>query len=158
MDTTYVLARIRPPTAVGHHERVPVRWTVALPVAVYVAGAALQAVIPAITGGGDGAAELALGLLLLGLPVAVGCLLGWRVPASPVGAALAWVGAAPSAVFALEWWGQSAHTAHPWPAAQVLYHVQVGAWVWNLAGFAALCFVFPDGPLPGLSCEVSGHG
>ena len=125
------------------------RWTVALPVAVYVAGAALQAVIPAITGGGDGAAELALGLLLLGLPVAVGCLLGWRVPASPVGAALAWVGAAPSAVFALEWWGQSAHTAHPWPAAQVLYHVQVGAWVWNLAGFAALCFVFPDGPLPG---------
>ncbi len=125
------------------------RWIVALPVAVYLAGAALQAVVPATTGGGDGAAALALGLLLLGLPVAVGCLLGRRVPASPVGAALAWVGAAPSAVFALEWWGKSARTPHPWPAAQVLYQVQAGAWVWNLAGFAALCFVFPDGPLPG---------
>ena len=133
------------------------RWTVALPAAVYVAGAPLQAVTPAMTDAGVGAVELTLGLLLLGLPVAVGCLLGWRVPASPVGAALVWVGAAPSAVFALEGWGRSVHTAHPWPAAQVLYQIQIGAWVWNLAGFAALCLVFPDGLLPGRRWRLVGR-
>ena len=59
------------------------------------------------------------------------------------------VGAAPAAVFAVEDWGQTVATADPWPAAQLMYAVQLGAWVWNLAGFVALCLVFPDGLPPG---------
>lgn len=94
---------------------------------VYLAGAALQAVNLAATGG-DGAASVAVGLLLLGLPVAVGCRLRRRVPASQAGAASPGVGAAPSAVFALERWAERP-TAHPWPAAQVPYQVQADAWV-----------------------------
>ncbi|MGW4939985.1 sensor histidine kinase [Actinoplanes sp. NPDC004185] len=86
---------------------------------------------------------------LLAVPVVTGLLLHRRVPGSPVGAALSWVGAAPAAVFAVESWGATALTADPWPAARWVYTFQLGAWVWNLAGFVALCLVFPDGMLPG---------
>ena len=129
---------------VGDDDRMRRRWPVVLALAVYAAGAVLHAMLAT-----DPVGVFAPLLALLAVPVAVGCLLAWRVPASPVGAALAWVGAAPSAVFALEWWGGSARGDDPWPAAAVLYHVQLGAWVWNVAGFAALCLVFPDGLLPG---------
>ena len=101
---------------------------------------------------------------LLAVPVVTGCLLSWRIPATPVDAALAWVGAAPAVVFAVEDWGQTITTADPWPAARLMYTVKLGAWVWNLAGFVALCLVFPDG-LPrahrwrivgaGIACGVS---
>ncbi|HEU4421768.1 MAG TPA: histidine kinase, partial [Pilimelia sp.] len=124
-------------------------WTVLLAVAVYLAGAAVQVAVAAVSGSGDPPGEFVAELVVLGVPLAVGCLLGWRVPRSPVGAALAWVGAAPSAVFAVEMWGESARTARPWPASEVVFHVQAGAWVWNLAGFAALCLLFPSGLLPG---------
>ncbi|MEU8236456.1 histidine kinase [Actinoplanes sp. NPDC048967] len=86
---------------------------------------------------------------LLGVPVVTGLLLHRRVPGSPVGAALSWVGAAPAAVFAVESWGATVLTGGPWPAARWVYTFQLGAWVWNLAGFVALCLVFPDGMLPG---------
>jgi hypothetical protein len=75
------------------------------------------------------AAEWVLNAGLMAVPVVTGCLLSWRVPASPVGAALAWVGATPAAVFAVEDWGQTVATADPWPAARVMYAVQLGAWV-----------------------------
>ena len=131
----------------GH--RLGLRWTVSLAVAVYLVGAAVQVAVSSVSGTGDAPGVLTAVLLLLGVPVAVGCLLGWQVPGSPAGAALAWLGAAPSAVFAAEMWGRSAHTADRWPAAAVVYHIQLGTWVWNVAGFAALCLVFPTGLLPG---------
>src|SRR5215211_2827306 len=133
----------------GMGDRVPLRWTVLLPAAVYVAGAAVQVAIGVVSGSGDPPGASVAMLIALGTPVAVGCLLGWRVPNSPVAAALAWVGAAPAAVFAVEMWGESARTARPWPMSELLFHVQLGAWVWNLAGFAALCLLFPAGLLPG---------
>jgi signal transduction histidine kinase len=100
---------------------------------------------------------LSYAVSIVGLAPAV--VLGWlvkrRAPASPVGTALAWVGAAPAVVFAVEDWGQSAVSDHPWPGAVALFVVQGGAWVWVLAGFAALCLVFPDGLLPGRRWRIT---
>jgi signal transduction histidine kinase len=118
-------------------------------VAVYGVGAGMQVGASLVSGAGDRLPVLVPTLALLGAPVVLGCLLGRRVPDTPVAAALVWMGAAPSAVFGVEAWGATAGTAHSWPAASFVYHVQRGAWVWNLAGFAALCLVFPDGLLPG---------
>lgn len=101
-------------------------------------------------------AEWMMTVGLLAVPVVTGCLLSWRVPATPVGAALAWVGAAPAAVFAVEDWGRTVTTAAPWPAARLMYTVWLGAWVWNLAGFVALCLVFPDGLPPAHRWRVVG--
>ena len=101
-------------------------------------------------------AEWALTVGLLAVPVVTGCLLSWRVPATPVGAALGWVGAAPAVVFAVEDWGQTVTTAGPWPAARLMYAVKLGAWVWNLAGFVGLCLVFPDGLPPGRRRRIVG--
>jgi signal transduction histidine kinase len=136
---------------VGHHGQVITtpRWPTTLASAVYLIGAGLQIVLSSQSGLGDPVGVLAVMLAVQAVPVVLGVLIGTRVPANPVGPALAWVGAAPTMVFAVEFWGQSARTTHPWPAAEVLYHVQLGAWVWNLAGFVALCLVFPDGLLPG---------
>ena len=86
-------------------------------------------------------------VLLPGGCVATGGLLSRRVPANRTGIALAWVGAAPAAVATLESWGRTSVTDHPWPAARQVLVVETGAWVWNLAGFAALCLVFPAGRL-----------
>ncbi|WP_433221992.1 hypothetical protein ACQP00_22250 [Dactylosporangium sp. CS-047395] len=97
---------------------------VLLPVVVYLAGVAGQ--FAAVD---DGPATTAVIAVLLGVPVAAGALLGVRVRFSPVGPALAWVGAAPAAVFWVETWGTFGENA----------------WVWNLAGFVALCLVFPSG-------------
>ncbi|MFE4703605.1 sensor histidine kinase [Streptomyces sp. NPDC056738] len=82
-------------------------------------------------------------------PVITGSLLSRRVPGSQVGAVLSWVGAAPAVVFAVETWGETVTLAHQAPAARLVYALKLGAWVWNLAGFVALCLVFPDGLLPG---------
>ena len=43
-------------------------------------------------------------------------------------------------VFALTPLGQTLTSSQP---------VQLGAWAWKLAGFVALCLVFPDGLAPG---------
>lgn len=133
--------RIRPGLAL--------RPRVALPAGVFAVGAAVQAVLSARPGQGDPAPVLAATLAVLAIPVLFGCLVGWRVPDGQVGAALAWVGAAPAAVFAVELWGETDLTSRPLPGAHALYAVKLGAWVWNLAGFAALCLVFPSGLPPG---------
>ncbi|MFG1689430.1 histidine kinase [Nonomuraea sp. NPDC049269] len=127
----------------------PSRRPMVAPVGVFAAAASLQVALSVSAGLDDRLGELAVTLTALAVPVLIGCLVGWRAPQVPVGAALAWVGAAPAAVFALGMWGESALTPHPWPGAGVVYVVQLGAWVWNLAGFAALCLVFPSGMLPG---------
>ncbi|TQS41234.1 sensor histidine kinase [Cryptosporangium phraense] len=120
--------------------RFPVHRAVLLPVLVFALGGVLQLVYPL----GDPLAVTAVTVAVLAVPVLLGVLLGIRVPGNPVGPALAWVGAAPSAAFAIEYWGASS-----WPAARVIGMVSPGVWVWNLAGFVALCLVFPNGLLPG---------
>lgn len=115
----------------------------ALPVLVFGVGAAGQ-LAHALGGHGDSVPITVVALAVLAVPVVLGTLLGVRVPANPVGPALSWVGAAPAAVFAVEEWGSS-----PWPGAGVVGVVSPGVWVWNLAGFVALCLVFPNGPHPG---------
>ncbi|WP_165488390.1 sensor histidine kinase [Actinomadura formosensis] len=127
----------------------PPRPRVLLPAGVFAAGAGLQVALWARPERGEPAPVLAATLAVLSIPVLFGCLVGWRVPDGQVGAALAWVGAAPAAVFAVEMWGETDLTPRPWPGAHILYGVKLGAWVWNLAGFAALCLVFPSGLPPG---------
>lgn len=139
------------PHDVGMRTRpvIALRPRLALPAGVFVLGAALQVALSAHPELGDPAPVLAATLAVLAIPVLFGCLVGWRVPDGQVGAALAWVGAAPAAVFAVELWGETDPTSRPWPGAHLLYLVKLGAWVWNLAGFAALCLVFPSGLPPG---------
>ena len=119
-----------------------------LPPLVFGAACAVQAALAFGPSRVVSPAEWILDTGLLAVPVVIGCLLSWQVPATSVGAPLAWVGAAPAAVFAVEDWGKTVATANPWPAAGIMYDVQQGAWVWNLAGFVALCLVFPDGLAP----------
>ena len=123
--------------------------TVLIGVAASVVGTVVQVAVRAVTGAGDPYAVLTTVLVLLAVPVAVGVLLARRAPHTPVAAALTWLGAAPCVVFAAEAWGSTAGTGRPWPAAGVPADLQTGAWVWNVAGFAALCLVFPNGLLPG---------
>ncbi|WP_344651611.1 sensor histidine kinase [Cryptosporangium japonicum] len=118
--------------------RRPVRMA---PVAAFVAGAAGQLAY-SFAGPGDPIALTAVVLGVLAVPVVLGALLGARTPHNPVGPALSWVGAAPAVVFAVENWGAR-------PGSGPLGVVAPGVWVWNLAGFVALCLVFPDGLLPG---------
>jgi len=125
------------------------RTGAAAPALVFLAACAVRAAVvfgpPREPSPGDWAAQVAV----FCFPVLLGLLLCWRVPASPVGPALVWLGAAPSAVFAFESWGETLTTSHPWQGAELVYVLKLGAWVWNLAGFVWLCLVFPDGLLPG---------
>ncbi|HWB34702.1 MAG TPA: hypothetical protein VHA75_01625, partial [Rugosimonospora sp.] len=138
---------------VGHHDRVGFgvsrRTGAGLAAVVFAAGAGVQAALST-----DPPGWLAFGLVLLSVPVLTGLLIAWRAPGSLVGPVLCWVGAAPSAVFALELWGETVDRPHPWPGAGAVHAVAVGAWVWNLAGFAALCLVFPTGLRPGRRWRV----
>ncbi|WP_133980411.1 sensor histidine kinase [Kribbella voronezhensis] len=126
----------------------PLGWVTAASVA-YVAGLVVRAALaygPASIGsGGDLPVTMAILLpsLLLGWLVAV------RAPTSPIGPALAWTGALPAVVFAVEDWGSSYHTAHAWPGARTVEVVAAGVWTWLFLGFAILVLVFPDGLLPG---------
>ncbi|MBX5442642.1 MAG: hypothetical protein IRZ32_14085 [Solirubrobacteraceae bacterium] len=111
-----------------------------------VAALAATALGPAAVGSVGGVAAAAA---LFAPAVATGCLLAWRVPASTVGPALAWVGAAPAVELAVEHWGATAGTAHPWPGAVAVLAASGGTWVWLYAGGVALGLVYPDGLLPG---------
>ena len=86
--------------------------------------------------------------------VLTGLLVAVRVPASPVGGALAWVGAAPAAVFAVEDWGRTAATDRPLPGATIASGLVEATWPWLFLGFVALVLVFPDGFLPGRRWRV----
>jgi len=119
------------------------------PVIVFATACLVRAVIVFGPTCAPSPAQWAAQVGLYGFPVVIGILLCWRVPASPVGPMLSWVGAAPAATQTLESWGETVGMTHPWPAADVVYTLKFGAWVWNLAGFVGLCLVFPDGLLPG---------
>ncbi|TCC41085.1 sensor histidine kinase [Kribbella speibonae] len=117
--------------------------------AVFVAAAAVRAVLaygpPSIDS--PGYWPLTTALLLPAL------LLGWlvvvRVPASPIGPALTLTATTPALVFLAEDWGATAQTSTPWPATSALGAVAVGAWPWLFVGFVTLVLLFPDGLLPG---------
>lgn len=120
-----------------------------LPVGVFVIAISLYTALCAGPPGSDPAGVVAATVLLLGFPVCLGCLVSVRGRDLWVGPALAWVGAAPAVVFTVELWGETDRTSRPWPGAAVVDVVQHGAWVWNVAGFTALCLVFPSGPARG---------
>ncbi len=99
---------------------------------------------------------------LAGLLDLVSVTLGWLVvrqrPTSPVGPALAWIGAASSGVRGVEVWGLSADSADPWWGANAMAYVGPGVWPWQLLGFFALVLVFPSGPLPGRAWTLVAWG
>lgn len=127
---------------------------IAAPGLAYLAGAGLQIALRDAPDAEGPLWGLLLVITLLGVPVAIGVLLHIRAPDTPVGAAMAWVGAAPALVLALESWGSTESSARPWLGAQFFSVLGAGIWVWNVAGFAALCLVFPDGRLPGRRWRV----
>jgi signal transduction histidine kinase len=88
--------------------------------------------------------ELLVTYALLLPSVVTGALIAVRVPASPVGGALAWVGAAPAVVLALGSWGGALL-----PAGPDVESIGDGLWPLLFTGLMALLLVFPDGLPPG---------
>jgi signal transduction histidine kinase len=144
--------------AEGHHHRMTrgaalTWWSWSAP-AVFLIGRAVSALAGLGPAGALPLVELVVTTALLLPSVLTGVLVAVRVPASPVGGALAWVGAAPAAVFAVEDWGRTAATDRPWPGATVAAGLVEATWPWLFLGFVALVLVFPDGLLPGRRWRV----
>ena len=78
----------------GDDDLVPValrvRMAAVLPPLVFGAACAVQAALAFGAPHTVSPAEWVVNTGLLAVPVVTGCLLSWRAPASPVGAALAW--------------------------------------------------------------------
>jgi hypothetical protein len=89
-----------------------------------------------------------------GLVVALGLLVAWRRPESPVAAPLVLLGAAPSLVSAIEVWGASYGSPDQMMAARFVGYVSPGVWVFHLAGFVLLAATFPTGLLAGRGWRV----
>ena len=123
-------------------------WSWSAPV-VFLLGRAVTAVAAFGPAHAVALDELLWVTVLLLPSVVTGVLVMRRVPGSPVGGALAWVGAAPAAVFAVEDWGRTAASGSPWPGSGAAAVVQEADWPWLFLGFVALVLVFPDGLLPG---------
>lgn len=128
--------------------REQLRWTVVLSLAGWVAGGVLvvgTAITSAVMSPGE-----AWVTVVQTLPaVLLGVLVLRRVPASPAGPALIFLAAAPSLTLGVENWGETFASMTPWPGSAWAAAIAPGVWVFNLAGFVALCLTFPDGPLPG---------
>lgn len=128
-------------------------WSWSAPV-VFVLGRAVSVAAGAGSARAVGPGEL-FGITALLLPAVVtGVVIAVRVPGSPVGGALAWVGAAPAAVFAVEDWGRTAAGPRPWPGSVLAAGFVEATWPWLFLGFVALVLVFPDGLLPGRRWRV----
>lgn len=123
-------------------------WWLWTPPVVFVLGVSASAVAVLGPASVPSPADLALTTALLLPALLTGCVVALRVPASPVGGARVWVGAAPAAVFAVEHRGETAASAQPWPLAGLVTGLQESAWPWLFVGFVALVLVFPDGLLP----------
>ncbi|MFD7156569.1 sensor histidine kinase [Kribbella sp. NPDC059898] len=126
----------------------PRRLVVAATV-VFVAAAAVRAVLAYGPPSIGGPAEWPTSTALLLPALALGCLVAVRVPASPIGPALTLTATMPALVFTVEDWGSTARTAHPWPAARAVDVIGAGVWAWLFLGFVTLVLLFPDGLLPG---------
>lgn len=87
--------------------------------------------------------------VLGGFPVALGLLVTVRAPSSPAGVGLVLLGAAPTAVGAVEAWGRTAASPAALPFAGAIAPIGLGVWVFNLTGFVVLASTFPSGRQPG---------
>ena len=125
-------------------------WPIWLATAV-CAAAGLVLALSASHPAGDGW-PVAVYLLAL-VPLALAWLLAVRAPASPVGAAVAWLAASLLAIPALNAWGQMS-----WSAAGFAEALSAVGWPWQLTGFLALLLVFPDGLLAGRRWMVIAVG
>jgi hypothetical protein len=151
----HVLALMRTGGRTGHHHAMTRRaaltwWSWSAPAAFLLGRAVTVAAGPAVVPPGE-----LLTITALLLPsVVTGVLVALRVPDSPVGGALAWVGAAPAVVFAVEDWGRTAASDRPWPGSRFAAGLVEATWPWLFLGFVALVLVFPDGLLPGRRWRV----
>lgn len=116
---------------------------------MFVAAAAVRAVLAYGPPSVGSPADWPVSTVLLLPALALGWLVVVRVPASPVGPALALTATMPALVFALEDWGSTSRTTARWPSAAAVETVAAGAWPWIFLGFVTLILVFPDGLLPG---------
>ncbi len=87
--------------------------------------------------------------IVSGFIVALGLIVAWRRPGSPVAAPLVLLGAAPALVSAIEAWGVSYGSSDEMPFARAVGYLSPGVWVFNFTGFVVLCATFPIGLLPG---------
>jgi len=87
--------------------------------------------------------------IVSGFIVGLGLIVAWRRPDSPVAASLVLLGAAPSLVSAVEFWGHSYGSTGQRTGARLVAYASPGVWVFNFAGFVMLCVTFPNGLLPG---------
>jgi len=128
-------------------ERAPRRLVVATAAGVccFLFSVGISALVTFGSARARGESDFLAATIVLVPSIVLGVLVTWQVPANPVGAALTWLAAAPAAVAAVEDWGSSLLSAHPWPGATAMFVLKQGFWVWNLAGFGALCMLFPDG-------------
>ncbi len=127
------------------------RWTLVGSLLIYVAGVGGVLLVRFSTA--DGAPDVSV-LIVSGFVVALGLIVAWRRPESPVAASLVLLGAAPSVVSAIEAWGASYGSADQMAAARFVGYVSPGVWVFHFAGFVMLCATFPTGLLAGRRWRV----
>ncbi|HZX04557.1 sensor histidine kinase [Kribbella sp.] len=122
--------------------------------AVFVAATAVRMALAYGPPSIGGPAEWPTSTALLLPALVLGCLVVVRVPASPIGPALALTATMPAVVFTVEDWGATYRTGHPWPAARTVDVIGSGVWAWLFLGFVTLVLLFPDGLLPGRRWKV----
>jgi len=150
---THVLSLMRGTSHLRHHDHMSVQgrpspWAVA-PYAIFVVAGISAALLVFGPTRAASASDWGVSFGTLVPCVCLGALVTWRAPSPRMGLVIAYVAVAPAVVRVVELWGVSVTTDRPWPGADVVSIVAGGFWVWTLAGFVALCLLFPDGRLPG---------
>jgi signal transduction histidine kinase len=138
-----------------HHEEVSrAQRLVALATILYVVAFVLRETL-ALGPASIGTPTEALATMAFLLPsLGLGWLISIKVPAGPVGPALALTATLPALVLTFEDWGATFGTDSQWPGARLVAIVSAGSWPWLFLGFTALVLLFPDGLLPGRRWRV----
>ncbi len=127
------------------------RWAVVGSLLTYVAGVGGALLVWFSTA--EGVPDFSVAILS-GFTVALGLIVAWRRPESPVAASLVLLGAAPSVVSTIEAWGASYGSSGQMTAARFVAYLSPGVWVFNFAGFVMLCATFPTGLVEGRRWRV----
>ena len=86
--------------------------------------------------------------MIASLPgVVLGAVIAHRRPANAVGQVLMLIGLLPLLVLAADYWGLTATTETPWPAADLAHRLAQSGWMWMYIGPIALALLFPTGRL-----------